>query len=335
MSAGWQALGVRARALGTRLISERRFADLERSSAPLQLAEALAASGRQLRPVATVVELDQAIARTAAHDIEVLWRWAERTGTPTLLLDDEDHRSLRALMRGAAAAVSPEVRLAGLIPTPTLPRRALEALASSATARDVADQAATSHHPVAPFLTAALRDAGSELLDLDVALTRSFAARASRLARRGPRPLRRWVASAIDLQNAWSVLLVDAATAERAETRLFVSGGSLSARQFGALTRVPDEPARRASLAAAFAGTVLGAALADRRVPLMCLEERVLEGRLAEQRRAARLEPAGAAAVFVYLLSLRTEAIRLRRLAWRRSFEASPGAPATATGAAP
>jgi vacuolar-type H+-ATPase subunit C/Vma6 len=285
------------------------------------LADRLRALGYAAPGTVSAIELDLSIGRTAASRLALLARWARHVRTLPVLFDDEDRRSLRVLLRGAAEGASPAARLAGVIPTPTLPRRTLETLATATSARDLTERLAASQHPFAPALARAFRGTGTGLLELEVALCKAFVERARRLTRWGPRHLRRWVAAVVDLENAWSVLLVEPPDTEQDEAALFVAGGErLSHDRFRAAIELTVLAARRSALADALGGTPVGAVFADATVPLIRVEERVLGAQIEEQRRAARLDPLGPAPILHYLLQLRAEAARLRRLVWRSTL---------------
>jgi len=139
MSATWGDLNARARGLATHLASRPTLEQLAESPTLAALARDCVATGvlpaEPEQPAPFAFEL--AFRRVAALQLKTLIRWmGPRTEALRFLLEDEDRRSLRALLRGAAAGVAAETRLAGLIPTPSLPERLLTELARQPRCRD-------------------------------------------------------------------------------------------------------------------------------------------------------------------------------------------------------
>ena len=132
MTARWEAPNARARGLGTHLLSDEAMSalatapDLAAMVALLEAAGIVIPEEGRLTPLA----IELGIRRAAADELQRLARWfGDRSAAPGLIFADEDRRSLRAMIRGAAAGASAEARLVGLIPTPNLPERVLAELA--------------------------------------------------------------------------------------------------------------------------------------------------------------------------------------------------------------
>jgi len=163
--------------------------------------------------------------------------------------------------------------------------------------------------PYAGPLASVLRERGPDLVALETALDRTFAARARAAAQRGGRLLAGWVAEGIDLENSWGVLL-------GAPGGFLEGGRQLSSAQCDLIQREPDAVARRARLADVFAGGPLARLFGDEDAPPATLERRARDARAAACARAARIEPLGVLALLAVVLRLRDEAARLRRIGW-------------------
>ncbi len=151
---------------------------------------------------ASPAALELALRRAAADRLRLLARWCgPRVAILAVLFEDEDRRSLRALLRGSLQHAPAEARLAGLVPTPTLPERALRELANQATPAAVAALLTAWRNPYGSVLLAAASAAQPDLFTLELLVNRTFAARASRAAR-GTGLLADYVRDAIDLENA-------------------------------------------------------------------------------------------------------------------------------------
>ena len=278
---------------------------LEGAREPLRL--------RALPPEAAAVEL--AVRRRAAERLALLARWCgDRSALLEAIFGDEDRRSLRALVRGAAAGAAPEARLAATLPTPALPVRALETLAAQPNVPAMAALLTAWGHPLASALQGAPKRGPLDLLALEAALTRAFAARALAAARRGDAVLRAYLAGLLDMENALAALALTAAPSELEPKAVLVGGGSvpLSALEKVARAR-PSVPALRAA-EEAFRGTLFAAAFSD--LEPSRLAERLASLLHAHVHRLARTDPLGSAPVLDYVLRLRAEVQRFQRVAW-------------------
>jgi hypothetical protein len=156
-------------------------------------------------------------------------------------------------------------------------------------------------------LARALREQGEDLIALELALDRAFTSRARRGAARLGGRLLAWVADSIDLENAWDAVVGGGV--------VFVEGGArLSREQHSEIAGETSERSRRRRLGRVFAGTTLSAVFDDPLVPLPALEVRATAARIAAERRAARVDPIGAAPILEFVMRLRAERTDLRRI---------------------
>jgi hypothetical protein len=117
------------------------------------------------------------------------------------------------------------------------------------------------------------------------------------------------VADAIDLENAWGAVV--------GGVESFVEGGArLSRAQHAEIAGETSEDSRRRHLARVFRGTTLSVVFDDPLVPLPALEVRATAARIAAERRAARVDPIGAAPILEFVMRLRAERADLRRINW-------------------
>src|SRR6185369_13383282 len=100
------------------------------------------------------------------------------------LSDDEDRRTLRAIIRGAFAGIPAADRMDGVIPTATLPPRAIDQLARAVDLPALAATLMAIRHPFGSAVAAEAHRQHPDLFLLDAALARAFAARATAEARR-------------------------------------------------------------------------------------------------------------------------------------------------------
>lgn len=306
----------RARGMSTSLLKPAQLEALVRASDRSTLSSALEALGypsASVRPgpaTGIAESIDAAIARGGARRLAVLARWlGPRRPLFVVVFEEEDRRILRTLMRRAATGDLPERRQGALEPTPDLPQRMLAALAQTRTLPELVGRLERSANAYGPPLARALEISGPDLLALETTLDRTFARRARQGARRASPHLRAWIADGIDLENAWHALL--------GGTDSFIDGGrTLTRAHHDAVLREPDEPARRRRLANIFAGWTLAPVFAEAATSLAELETRALSLRIDAERRAARLEPIGAAPILEFVLRLRAELADLRRIHW-------------------
>jgi vacuolar-type H+-ATPase subunit C/Vma6 len=198
---------------------------------------------------------------------------------------------------------------------------ALTTLAAQTTVPAMAALLVAWHHPDADALSAHLAPGPPDLLALDAALTRAWAARATAAAARVDPELRRYVAATIDLENALTAAMLAGSKADRPELtpipggRRFpparwttvagagsVAAGLVLARE--AFASSPFEPA--------FSGAG-GAARARARAWTAALD-------LARAR--ARTAPLSSAPLIAYVLGVRAELQELQRVVWAVALRA-------------
>ncbi|HEU5169275.1 MAG TPA: V-type ATPase subunit [Gemmatimonadales bacterium] len=329
MSPVWDDVNARARGLGRHLASEQL---LDRLAA----APDLAALARELRAAELAGPeavdrsppmLEVAIRRAAGRSFALLLRWlGDRADLVRIVIEDEDRRSLRALFRGAAEGASAEVRLAGLLPTPTLPERLLEELARQHRPRDQAALLAVWGHPYASVVLPAAAGDHPDLLRLGLGIDHRFAERATEGARRGGAALRAFVADTIDADNLLGAL----ALAGRRESdwpveSAFLPGGTrLSRDRFVAAARAPDRARAADIIARAFGDEAIAGVLRARAFELFALEQELLRLRIRRLRDLARRDPLGPAPLLRYFLRLRVQVVNLQLLVWGAALGVPP-----------
>jgi vacuolar-type H+-ATPase subunit C/Vma6 len=330
MKARWEDLATRARGLATHLLTRADFAGLATAPDVATLGAALRARGFPLAegtPTADGLEL--AVRRAASAKLRLLTRWAgARHPLLAVILDDEDRRSIRAVVRGAVQGAAAELRLAGLVPTPILPERALTELAGQPTPRAIAALLTAWGKAFGPALLRATQTTQPELLEIEHVLNRSFAERALRGARAAGSPLLLdYVRETIDVENACAALVLAGVENDSATKGAFVDGGRMvSLAAFLDAVAAGVGAARR--LAGAFHGSALARAFERWGDDPARIEEQLLHCRVAHLRALARRDPAGPASVLEFALRLRAEVLELQRVIWGMAL----GAPAVVSG---
>lgn len=320
----WGDLNARARGLSGRLLDRAELERLARAE-PAELAARLLGhvpAGAPPPPLA----LERAVRRQAMAILAILARWAgEREETLAVVLEEEDLRSMRRLLRGAAAGISPDRRLAGLLPTRALSEATLAGAAEAASPADVLARLARAGHPVARALRDRAGGIAPDLFRLEVELARGFSARFVRAARRGGGRLSAHARRSIDLLNAGSVLSASAWRSEVDPAEAFVEAGkAIDAERFRDLASTEDPIARRRGLAAAFAGSPLARPFADLGTRPEALAATVLRARIEEERQARRLDPLGPAPLLELALRLRAQVHDLQAVIWGTRLAAPP-----------
>jgi vacuolar-type H+-ATPase subunit C/Vma6 len=328
----WDDVNARARGLATHLLTRPRLEQLAEADDVATLARVLEGPGLTLEdagPVLPTAEgLDLAIGRSVGRRFHLLARWLGpgRRGVVAVIYEDEERRAIRALLRGAAAGVSPGGRLRGINPTPGLSARQLNRLAAADSVGDLTSRLITMGHPAGRALQLSLHDDRGRLglAASELALARLFALRVRRLARRSGRLMRVFVGSLLDLENAGALLLRGDWGPGLGPERVMLPGGLvLTAAE---MKRLADEPGERfkGMLARAFRGTPLHPAFAtgdDRRT----LESRGLAVLIRWLRDLARRDPLSPAPLLGTLLRIRAEARDLRSIVWGVSLGGSAG----------
>lgn len=264
---------------------------------------------------ATPAVLDLSIRRAAAARLATLGKWAgPRIRRLAILFQDEDRRSIRALLRGAVGGVRPEARLAGLIPTAELPERALEELARQSTAAKVATLLVAWGNPYGSAVFEHATQTQPDLFAIELELARTFARRAGRSARGSA--LRSFVRNAIDVENCASAVALAGHRIGARIDGVFLEGGARLGRDgFTHAARAEDADraigrlARHVGVRTPFGVALMAATPAT-------LEKSLLRWRVASQRRLARLRPLGPALLLAWALRLRAEVMDLRTITW-------------------
>jgi vacuolar-type H+-ATPase subunit C/Vma6 len=256
----------------------------------------------------------------------LLGRWCgPRREILRVVFEEDDLRSLRAVLRGAVAGISPELRIQGLIPTAALPLRALKQLAHL----DLGGVSALLATWGSPYAGPVARQTHRmpDLFQLELDLTREFLERSAAAARGGERFLRRYTTLVVDLENLRSASVLASERHEQNSDQAFIAGG----------TRVTLPRYHKAATSAGFAEavlllaphfheTALGRLLEQRFETPADLEDAILDLLVAESGSAARVEPLSSAPVLHYVLRLRSELRRLQRLIWKLALGGSPTA---------
>lgn len=313
-------INTRARGLRTHLLPLNELEKLARVSGLAALQRELSGMGyARADATATPASLEQAVRRHAASQMALLDRWCteERRGTLAVVFEDEDRRSIQSILRGAAEGTASEARMTGLVPTTTLPERALLALATQPTPADVVRMLVLWNHPFGAALAGPASRTRPSLFEMEVTLQRAFAARAIARAKEGGSQLVDYVQQLVDVMNAWSALLHFVERDPSIVEMTFVEGGRWLPRdvyrRLLSLETLEDLEGRlawelrRSALSAAFPASIKD--LAE-------LEGAVLRAQIVWQKRALRLDPSGAAPVIGFAIELRAEVLNLRRIIW-------------------
>jgi vacuolar-type H+-ATPase subunit C/Vma6 len=319
----WGDLVARARGLSGHLLRREQYVSLCAAASVSDLAAQLVALGLVPAPAAGVSSdehaLELALRRRAGARLRILANWAgSRREQLAPLFDDEDRRALRALCRGAIAGVAPDARLAGLVPTPSLPIRALEQLAHAGDIAGIAALLVTWRHPFGSALAAEARRQRPDLLQMEMTLVRTFAARANDAARASDAAMHRFVERIIDLENVRAALVIAEHPTDVEPGSVFVAGGrvvTVDDLRLAATSRARADVVAR--LAPRFAGTPLAAALVADGRPA---DDSVLDALVAEFRRLAIREPLSTAPMILFVLGQRAELRALMRIVWSVSL---------------
>lgn len=320
MTAHWDAANARVRGLGTHLVRPERVPELAAAADLSDLLRRLEHVGCRLTLVPgplTAATIDRAIRRLAASKLRLLARWcADRAAALTVIFEVEDYRSLRILIRGAAAGSAPDARLAGTLPTTSLPLRALEELARQTSLQALHALLAAWGNPYSVVLKEVESPEHPDLLRVEVRLGRLFAQRALEAAH-AEHALSAYVRETVDLENVWTAVLLAGDGGDVAPSDCFITGGERITRAiFEHAAAAPDRPEACGRLARAFGSRPVGRALARGSLRLAELDDIMLAARLTEYRAVARLDPLSSVPLLAFALALRSEARMLSRLVW-------------------
>ena len=293
MTGVWGDVIARASGLSTRLVGGNTLRALARSPDLPSLFAALEREAPEYLPPAerrapspAVIEL--AARRAVGARLGVLARWCgRRVARIATIWEAEDHRSIRAALRGAASGASPDERRAGLVATPSLPEAALDELSVQPTTAAVAALLAAWEHPFASAILAEATREQPDLYVLEGRLDLRFMRRAEAVAYYSDAAFKDYVRVMLLARQAWHAMM-----AEEPAEALAALGPEL-----------PDTP--------------LGDLLSRRTVPgADVLDRTALETQLTLQRAHARREPLGLGPVLYYVTRLRAELRDLTRIAW-------------------
>jgi len=319
----WSDVIVRARGLSAHILSPARCASLCDSRSVADFALQLSNLGVVGAPSADAPAdehaLELALRRRAGARLDLLATWARRRRELLApIFDDEDCRAIRALVRGAIGHVTPQLRIAGLIPTPSLPVRALDELAQAGDLTTVASLLLAWHHPFAAVVDGAARRQHPDTLEFEMELVREFAARAIACGDSTDPAMRAFVQRTIDIENLRTALALASQPSDIAPGRLFVEGGSIvTIDDLGAARSRGTETELRAKLALRVRGTPLAAMLDH---GMRSADDVALDALVDEFRRRARDEPLGLAPVVLFVLKQRVELRTLLRILWSISL---------------
>ena len=313
-------INTRARGLRTHLLPASDLERLARGTSLLVLQRELSGLGylRSDTP-ATAMSLEKAVRRHAAGQMAILERWCtgDRRATFAVIFEDEDRRSIQAILRGAQQGTATEARMAGLVPTTSLPERALLTLAGLPTPTDVIRMLALWNHPLGASLVAAASGPHPSLFEIEVELQRAFARRASARAHLGGSQLVEYVKQVVDVMNTWSALLHFVERDPAIVDMTFVDGGRWLTRDvFRKLMSLETRPQLEKRLAWELRNSALGSAFRHDIEDLAQLESAMLHAQIDWQNRAVRIDPSGAAPIIGFAIELRAEVLNLRRIIW-------------------
>jgi len=340
VSPSWDGVNARARGLGTRLFTRGQLESLTRAPDLAALTEGMRRLGLPVtgeREVATPAELELAVRRWAAAALRTLARWAgPRVAALAVIYEEEDRRSLRAILRGAIRGAAADARLSGLIATPGLPERALEELARQPTPAAIAALLTAWRHPYGTALAQAAGAGQPDPFAIDVALDRAFAVRAVAAARRAGGELLEYVRETVDLSNALTAVVLAVAGRDVVPKDVFLPGGErITITVFEEAAALGEPGAAGMRLARGFAPTALAEPFRHVARDLADLEEELLRVRIRQIARRTRLSPLGPGPVLWFSLRLRAQVVDLQRIVWGAALSAPRAALAAALVTAP
>jgi vacuolar-type H+-ATPase subunit C/Vma6 len=329
MTTNWDDLNARVAGWRTHLLRRSVLEDLGRRSDLAALASDLAMLEYPTEPGAKGASprlLEGAVRTLAGRRLAALGRWCgSRVDALAFVFDDEDRWSIRALVRGAAEGVAPERRLAGCLPTPALPLRALETLAAAPGISGIGATLAAWGHPFAGAVLAAGGATEPDLLSFELELARRYATRALTGARRHDLRLLPFVRLAIDLDNIQAALLLAGRRSELEAGAVFLEGGrELSRVPFIAAAESDTRAGAMDCLTNALAAPDLVKLVRDSGLSPTGFLRAALTLRLRRARRIARNDPLGPGPVVSYALALRQEVLALQRIIWGIVLRAGP-----------
>ena len=317
MTAGWEDVVARVRGLASRRLGrdaiERLAMSRDLDGFVKQLDSTVYASAASLTPLQPE-RIERETRRIAGDRVTIIATWCgDRAELLAPRFEDEDRRSLRAIVRSIAAHTPAQQCAAGLLPTPALPVAALDELSRRERLRDVAATLTAWGNPYgSAMMPEALRDT-PDLFALQLAIDQAYASRAVPIAERAGAPMLWYVHMLIDAENARAALAVADRAVEHEVRSMFIEGGELVPLELftDLATREPNDA--RSKLARVFGGTVLAPVVngsGDERYGA------TLTAMLRHLRRVTRVEPLSLSVVLHYVLELRAELQDLARIIW-------------------
>lgn len=301
----FSAVSARAKGLKSHLFSKT---ELEALAGAEGLVRALAHSGKlPLAENAHATEVESSLSQAVKQFRTTLARWDG--AAPILEVFDarNDRRSLRTLLRGALQSAPAESRVAGLIPTPTLPARLISELGAQPTLRDVVSHLVVGGHPDGPRLsTITAEHAHPDLLQLELALVQGLGERLRRV--RGDAALHEFVMETIDACNLISAVQLSAARELEAGDCFVEGGASLTREQFieVAKSRTPLDRLR----------TLHHPLLDETTMDVRDLERRAERLQLSHLAARSREQPSGSGPALLFMLRLEAMVHDVRALTW-------------------
>jgi vacuolar-type H+-ATPase subunit C/Vma6 len=317
----------RVHGLGTHLLSSMQLHYLAGARDLADLGHRLEAAGlRTGGGTGSAEALEQSIRRIAGQRLLLLARWCgARTGSLRIVFEDEDRRSVRALLRGLVNGAPPDLRQAGLIPTPELPLRAIEELALQHSPGQFAALLVAWGNAYGSAMLESVAGPQSELLTAELAIARVWGERVREGARHGDLVLREFVAESHDIENMVTAMLLAGSDFDRDLMTGFLPGGDrVNQHLFSKAAAAPDASAATAILAAGLGDCPLGHRLSEHLDDPTTLESVFLSHQIGWLQQRSRHDPLTSAPVLGYALRVRREVVALQQIIWGLTL----GAPA-------
>lgn len=327
----WADVNARARGLAGHLLDAPARGRVQAAPDLPSLCRELQRFGYPLEPGVGARTAERAVERVRSERQALLLRWlGKRCSHVRFVLEADDRRAIRALVRGAEAGLPASARVAAVPPACGVPEGWIRSAADTATPEEALSRLADLGQPLAERARVEreeLMETSPDLpplLAVELALGRAWAGRAVEGGKRGGAEIRRAVALAVDLENAWSALVLAPSEGPLAAAAFLDGGGALSRDDFEDALAAPDRATCRARIADVLPGP-LATPFLDPAIPATRLEHAVLALAVREQERELRRAPLGPAPLLACLLRLRLEAQELRGALWARALGAPPG----------
>jgi len=320
----WVDVTARARGLSGHLLHPTDIAVLAGATDLDDLAARLAMlrSAPPPEPRASAQSLELAERRRAGAMGRLLARWCgSRRDRLAPLFEEDDIATIRAAVRAAVAGTAAVRPLPGLVPTASIPERALAQLVSSGSPPAIAALLSAWGSPYAGAVRAEGLRPQPDLLALELALARTWHARSRAVVRRAGRALRVYVERRVDVANAWTALLGAGHGDDDPMARFIEGGRHIQRDAFLQAAQAPSAEAARDVLEPLVRHTPLAAVTS----PAPDREAHLRDGLAREQERMARTDPVGPASIVAFWLRLRSETSATQRIIWA----VAAGAPST------